>query len=170
MQAALLRRARRWSDRPAALTEALWQVSRQDPLPELLARVLRTLLYAWCTSARFAQPLCSRAGSASASAAIPNNTMRRARRYGLGWGAGSAFAAIRGNRLFVLRETGKSGMQSISSAVILDVALLVVESKRSGSNRSSVALLDARLKEATRRHLERQRAASQGHRGLPPRG
>lgn len=51
----LTARARRWSLRPNEIVEAVLRFSRKDPPPELITSALRALLYAWCTSARFAQ-------------------------------------------------------------------------------------------------------------------
>lgn len=66
----LRRRAPRWSDDSEAIVQSILSFARTHPPPELLTSALRTLLYAWCTAARFARPVgeclfCAAAGGDS---------------------------------------------------------------------------------------------------------
>lgn len=147
----LLRRAHRWSDDPEALAESVRRFSRFDLPTEYTASVLRTMLYAWCTSARFAQPVlacrlcaCELGDAQQHYIARPVLRMWMGDRFGMRRHPEAGVATE-----WFLKQVSGPEPQALRAAVILDAALDAVECKRSGNRQHPVALLDAR-----RRHRQ----------------
>lgn len=156
VQAVLARRAGRWSERRESLRVALWTFARADPPTELLASVLRTSLSAWCSTRRFAQPmaacrLCSEpaADSQQHYIACPILRMWIGERFGL-----RALPSDEAGTRWFLEELGRDSGRALKSDVMLDTALHAVDSKLDGAEDRYLALLDAGLKEARRRHRQ----------------
>lgn len=99
-----------------------------------MTSALRTLLYAWCTAARFAHPLgCC--------------LFFRVEGFGI-----SVLPEDAGMHEWLFRELGCHGVRVYRAAIVMDVALHAFDSLRHGSKGSATDSLDARLQEASRRH------------------
>lgn len=149
----LTRRAKRWFEPLGEEVERLLLYLKTSPATELSVAVLRTWLYAWCTSSRFNRPiepcrLCRLPEGDRQSHYLVCDVVRR-------WMSDRLRLAdlppepVAGRIFLRAAIAGREG--SLKVAVALDAIIFAVDSIRHGAMTHPTSVLDARLKEMRRR-------------------
>lgn len=162
----LRRRSQRWSADPAERAEATRRVAQARPSPDLAASYFRTFCYAWTTTASFLNPVadchfCRQTAADRQSHYLSCRIFRPWLQRRAGWHAQPADEAMHG-RLLV--RAVMADLEGVIALVAVDVALSAFDARCRGSNSSGRALLDARIKEACRRHRRAREEFAAVHR------
>lgn len=153
VQPILMRRGRRWFDDPSGPLDGIFRFAARAAASVLTVDVVKTWLYGWCTSARFAHPveqcrLCHQEAGDRQAHYLSCEFVRRwmSDRLGL-----TDLPAEDAASAFFLRAIGARGDGATNVSLALDAILFAVDANRHGARQQPVAILDAHLKEM-RRH------------------
>lgn len=130
--------ARQWSGRPEEVVHGILAFSRINPPTELLARVPKALVYAWCALARFDNPLrpCFYCSTGEADLQQPHMACPLLPRWHgdrFGMAVLPPDLAMHEWSDWLFLELGRGGESAIRAAVVFDAALHSFDSLLQGS-------------------------------------
>lgn len=139
--------AARWGDSPRRLAQDCISFAARHPPEDHVASVLRTLLYGWCTRARFRHPrLACRFFDAPEGDAQQHYLEWRTLTAWVGQGLlYTTFPPEGGGHRCFLEELGGDAQRALKAAVVLDAAPFGFNPRRHGSLVSARAHVDARV-------------------------